>query len=154
MIRKTLATLAVALLLALSAGAALAQFSAGQTLYVPCSSATFHGPKTRNLDLTVTLIVRNLDPKRAITINSVDYHRTDGKLVRRFLDRPMQLGPLAAKEFLVDQKDESGGTAASFLVRWKAAVSMIPPVVEAVMIGTSNSQGISFVTPGRVIKED
>ncbi len=153
MIRKTLATLALALTLALTAGVALAQFSAGQTIYVPCSSATFHGPKTRNLDLTVTLIVRNLDPKRTITVNSVDYHRTDGKLVRRFLDKPMQLGPLAAKEFLVDQKDESGGTAASFLVRWKAEGAVNPALAEAVMISSSSGLGVSYVSRGVPIQE-
>lgn len=152
--KKRLPSLLIAAaLVALCAGAALAQFSAGQTIYVPCSSATYHGPKSRPLDLTVTLIVRNVDPRRAITITSVDYHRTDGKLVRRYLDKPVQLGPLSAKEFLVDQKDDSGGTASSFLVRWKAEGAVNPALAEAVMISSSSGLGVSYVSRGVVIQE-
>ena len=152
--KKRLPSLLIAAaLVALCAGAALAQFSAGQTIYVPCSSATYHGPKSRNLDLTVTLIVRNVDPKRAITITSVDYHRTDGKLVRRYLDKPVQLGPLAAREFLVEQMDDSGGTAASFLVRWKAEGAVNVAMAEAVMISSSSGLGVSYVSRGVPIQE-
>ncbi len=152
--KKRLPSLLIAAaLVALCAGAALAQFSAGQTIYVPCSSATYHGPKSRNLDLTVTLIVRNVDPRRAITITSVDYHRTDGKLVRRYLDKPVQLGPLAAREFLVEQMDDSGGTAASFLVRWRAEGAVNVAMAEAVMISSSSGLGVSYVSRGVVIQE-
>lgn len=144
--------LAAALLLALAAPAT-AQMTTGQSVYVPCSSATYHGPKSRPLDLTVTLIVRNTDTRRSITVASVDYHRTDGRLVRRYLDKPVVLGPLAAREFLVEQTDVSGGTAASFLVRWRAEATVNEPLVEAVMISSSNSLGISYISRGVAIKE-
>ena len=128
--------------------------SAGQTLYVPLYSHVYQGLRDRPFDLSATLSVRNADPDRALELAAVDYHDTEGKLVRRYLDKPVSVPPLATREFLVGEKDSSGGSGAKFLVRWKAAQAMIPPVVEAVMIGTANSQGISFVVSGRAIKED
>jgi hypothetical protein len=128
--------------------------SLGQTIYVALYSHVYQGLRDRPFDLSATLSVRNADPDRAMELASVDYYDTDGKLVRRYLDKPVTVPPLATREFLVGEKDSSGGSGAKFLVRWKSAQAMIPPVVEAVMIGTANSQGISFVVQGRVIKED
>lgn len=136
-----------------SAVPALAGQSKGQTLYVPCASQTYHGPRSRAIELTITLVVRNTDTRRAITVTAIDYHRTDGRLVRRYLDKPLALAPLAAREIIVDQEDTSGGSAASFLVRWRAEAAVNEPIVEAVMITTSNSLGISFTSRGEPILE-
>ena len=127
---------------------------AGQTIYVPCYSHIYHGIKTRPIDLTITLSVRNTDPRRAITLTAVDYHDTSGKLVRRYLNAPATLAPLMTAEYIVGQTDLSGGSGANFLVRWTAASPANPPLVEAVMIGTSSQQGISFITSGRPIADD
>ncbi|MDP3425772.1 MAG: DUF3124 domain-containing protein, partial [Humidesulfovibrio sp.] len=89
MIRRfSVAFCCAALLLLAAVGTGLAEMSTGQTLYVPCSSHTYHGPKTRQVDLTVTLVVRNADTRTSITLNSVDYYGTNGKLLRRYLARP------------------------------------------------------------------
>lgn len=153
-IRRCTAVLAcAALLVLLASGLALAEMSKGQTLYVPCSSHIYHGPKTRPLDLTVTLVVRNIDTRRSLTLSSVDYYGTDGKLLRRALATPVTLPPLAAREFLVDEKDKDGGVGASFLVRWKADAPVNAPVVEAVMIGSGNGLGISYSNRGVAIQE-
>ena len=66
----------------------------------------------------------------------------------------MTLGPLATGEFLVEKKDDSGGSGANFLVDWDAESAVPPPVAEAVMIGTSGQQGISFVRPGVTVRRD
>jgi hypothetical protein len=47
--------------------------------------------------------------------------------------------------------DASGGSGANFIVQWAGPESINTPVIEAVMIGTQGSQGISFVSPGREI---
>lgn len=49
--------------------------------------------------------------------------------------------------------DTSGGAGANFIVEWVAEKTVYEPVVEAVMINTSSSQGISFVSPARVLKQ-
>lgn len=125
----------------------------GQLLYAPVYSHIYTGNKQRPFDLAVTLSVRNSDPRHAIRVLSVDYFSSDGKLLRSFLQSPMNLAPLQATEFVINESDTSGGSGASFLVRWNAQGPVNVPVVETVMIGTSGSQGISFLSPARVIEE-
>ncbi|MDO9633057.1 MAG: DUF3124 domain-containing protein [Humidesulfovibrio sp.] len=153
MIRRFTIALVSAALLLLAASIGLAEMSKGQTQYVPCSSHIFHGPKTRQLDLTVTLVVRNIDTKRPFSLSSVDYYGSDGQLVRRYLAAPVTVQPLSAREFVVDEKDMAGGVGASFLVRWKSGADVNAPVVEAVMIGSSNGLGISYINRGVSIQE-
>jgi len=151
--KRVFAALAASALIVCGSFSAWAGTSKGQLIYVPCSSHVYHGVKTRPFELTVTLTVRNADPWRPMTLTAVEYRGTDGKLLKRFLDSVVVVPPLAAREFTVEQEDTSGGAGASFLVRWKADAAMNEPVAEAVMIGTSNSQGISFTSRGVVIQE-
>jgi len=146
----------LALLLAFAALTALptsslAEASKGQTVYVPCYSHIYHGIKTRGIDLTITLSVRNTDPKRAVTVSSVDYYDTTGALVKRYLEKPLRLEPMMTVEYIVAQTDVSGGSGANFLVRWASEAPASPLLVEAVMIGTSAQQGISFTSRGVVV---
>lgn len=151
--KHSLIALAACAFLVCSGLPALAEQSKGQTLYVPCYSHIYHGVKTRPFDLTITLAVRNSDPKRPMRLTSVDYYGSDGKLLKRYLGAEIALPPLTTREFIVDQNDSSGGAGASFLVRWRSDANMNEPVVESVMIGTANSQGISFSSRGVVIHE-
>lgn len=127
--------------------------TAGQTIYVPAYSHVHTSSDARPFDLAVTLSVRNTDRDRPIVLTAVRYHDQDGKLVRDPLPRPLRIAPLAAMEFFVEERDTSGGSSASFLVEWVAVDPVSPPVVEAVMIGTASTQGISFTCPGRVVSE-
>lgn len=124
----------------------------GQTVYVPVYSHIYMVERDRRMDLTVTLSVRNTDQSVPITIAAVNYHDTTGKLVRKYLEQPGELQPLAAVDFVVNQEDTSGGAGASFIVEWVAQKAATTPVIEAVMINTGGNQGVSFVTTGRVIK--
>jgi len=54
-------------------------------------------------------------------------------------------------EYIVAQTDVSGGSGANFLVRWTSEAPASPLLVEAVMIGTSAQQGISFTSRGVVV---
>jgi len=132
---------------------ALSEMSNGHTLYVPCYSHIYHGVKTRPFDLTITLAVRNSDPRRSMRLTSVDYYGSDGKLLKRFLGSETSMGPLSTREFMVEQNDTTGGAGASFVVRWRSDAAMNEPVVESVMIGTANSQGISFTSRATTVHE-
>jgi hypothetical protein len=125
---------------------------AGQTLYVPAYSHIATANDARPFNLAVTLSVRNTDQTHPIVVISVRYHDGDGRLVRDFLKKPIRLTSLAGTEFFVRENDTSGGASASFVVDWVAESSVSDPVVEAVMIGTASTQGISFTTPGRVVR--
>jgi hypothetical protein len=128
------------------------QRSKGQTLYVPAYSQIAYGERKLKLNLAVKLSVRNVDPQRSITIQAVDYHGSDGKFLRSYLERPQRLAPLATTEFHVSERDRSGGTTTGFIVRWKSDAAAAPALIEAVMLSTAGNQGISFVTQGRVIE--
>ncbi|HEY9638977.1 MAG TPA: DUF3124 domain-containing protein, partial [Coleofasciculaceae cyanobacterium] len=124
---------------------------AGQTLYVPIYSHIYTWEQSRILNLTATLSIRNTDLTHRIIVTAIDYYNSSGKRVRKYLEQPGELQPLAAASFVVNQEDTSGGSGAAFIVEWVAATEVSAPVIEAVMINTSGNQGISFVSPGRVI---
>lgn len=125
--------------------------SRGQSIYVPAYSHIFSGNQERPFLLTVTLSIRNIDPKNEIEITSVDYYATQGKQLKRFLDEPRRLQPLESLRYVIPEKDESGGSGANFIVEWKSAGLVNPPITECIMIGTQSQQGVSFSSRGRVI---
>ena len=125
--------------------------SKGQLVYVPAYSHIYSGNKERPFLLTVTLSIRNVDPKRQIIITVVDYYETQGKLLKKHIDKPLTLKPLESVRYIIPEKDKSGGSGANFIVEWRAEKVVNPPVIESVMIGTQSSQGISFISRGREI---
>ncbi|MCB0060458.1 MAG: DUF3124 domain-containing protein [Caldilineaceae bacterium] len=124
----------------------------GQTIYVPAYSHIYYQDRERVINLTITLSIRNADPAQAIWIDSVQYHDANGQLLRNEVSAAIQLPPLATVEFVVEEEDTSGGSGASFLVKWSSDLQPVAPVVEAVMISAASTQGISFVSVGRVIE--
>jgi len=124
----------------------------GQTIYVPVYSHIYHQNKKQTFDLAVTLSIRNTDLSNPIVITSVQYYDSDGKLVRKYIERPIEIAANASTDFFVDTTDTSGGSGAKFIVEWVAQTEVSEPIVESIMIGSGFQQGISFVSPGRVIK--
>jgi len=124
----------------------------GQTIYVPVYSHIYTRDKSRVINLSATLSVRNTDAQNPIRINSARYYDTNGALLKEYVSAPFRLAPMASTDFVVAEDDTSGGVGANFIVEWGAAVEVTDPVVEAVMISTASQQGISFVSAGRVIK--
>jgi hypothetical protein len=124
----------------------------GQTIYVPAYSEIYYAAD-RTLGLAITLSVHNTDLNNPIVLTSVRYYDANGQLAKEFLSEPKRLDPLVATDFFIEQHDTSGGVGANFIVEWVAEQAVYEPVVEAVMIGTISSQGISFVSPGRVITQ-
>lgn len=129
------------------------ELSQGQKVYVPIYSHVYGGDRENPFLLTAILSVRNTDPASAITLTAVDYYDSDGKLLRRYLEKPAEIGALASERYLVRESDKSGGSGAKFIVEWRAALPVNPPILEGVMIGTRMQQGISFVSRGQVIHE-
>jgi hypothetical protein len=124
----------------------------GQTIYVPVYSHIYYENQKEVLYLSATLSIRNTDLSNPIIITSVRYYNTEGKLIKQYLERPVELSPLASTDFIVERTDTSGGSGANFIVEWIAEKDVSKPVVEAVMISAASNQGISFVSPGRIIK--
>jgi hypothetical protein len=141
----------------LLAGSALAQSpppkTTGQTLYVPVYSHIYSGDRERPVYLAATCSIRNTDSSRAIRLLQVDYLNSEGKLLRRYLDQPVELGPMASTRYIVGESDKAGGSGANFIVRWEAASPVSPPIAEGIMISTASQLGISFTSRARVIPD-
>ena len=130
------------------------QLSMGQTVYVSIYSHIYSGLKARPFDLAAILSIRNTDMNQAVTIVSAKYYDTDGKLLKEYLNEPLQLKALASTRYIIKEGDKTGGSGANFIVKWKSEKKVNPPIIEAVMIGTHSGQGISFVSRGQVLKDD
>ncbi|OUL17588.1 hypothetical protein BV378_38105 [Nostoc sp. RF31YmG] len=128
------------------------QIAMGQTIYVPVYSHIYHNDERKILDLAATLSIRNTDLANPIIITAVRYYDSNGKLIKQYLERPIQLNALASTDFFVNRTDTSGGSGANFIVEWVSQKVISEPIVEAVMIATEFQQGVSFVSPGKVIK--
>ena len=129
------------------------ELSDGQTVYVPVYSHIFSSNSERPFYLTVTLSIRNTNLNHSINILLVDYYDTRGKLLKKHLENPIGLEPMASVRYLVKESDRAGGSGANFLVKWKSDTKVNPPIIESVMIGTQSQQGVSFTSRGQVIND-
>jgi hypothetical protein len=129
------------------------QLTRGQTVYIPAYSHIYHGNKETPLLLSVTLSIRNVDPNNPLTITAVNYHETQGPLVKEYIKESLILGPLGSERFIVPQRDNTGGSGANFIVDWHSDKPINPPIIESVMIGTQSQLGISFTSRGQAIQQ-
>lgn len=127
--------------------------TSGQTIFVPAYSEIYYASDNRTVDLAVTLTVHNTDFENPIVLTSVRYYSTQGQLLKEYLTQPVSLGPLASTDFFVDAGEQAGGVGTNFIVEWVAEQPVYEPVVEALMLTTSGTQGLSFTSPGRVISQ-
>jgi len=125
-----------------------------KSIYVPVYSNIYRGVENTTIELAATLSIRNISPRQPIVIEAVDYYDSGGQRVRGYLATPSELGPLASAEYVIQQRDRSGCTGASFLVRWSSANEIDEPVVEAVMVGQAGNAGISFTSQGRPLRSE
>ena len=128
--------------------------SAGQTIYVPIYSHIYSGLKGRPFNLAATLSIRNTDPKHSITLVAVTYYDSEGRLVREYINEPLEMKALVSNRFIILEGDKTGGSGSNFIVKWRAAQKVNSPIIEGVMIGTHSGQGISFVSRGQIIKNE
>lgn len=125
--------------------------SSGQTLYVPAYSHIYSGDREQPFLLTVTLAIRNTDPRHGLTVSSVEYYDSKGARLNSYAEKPLTLGPLESTRYVVPQTEKAGGSGASFIVKWRSDKPLNPPIIESIMIGTQSQQGISFTSRGQVL---
>lgn len=124
----------------------------GETIYVPIYSSIFYHTAKRTLELAATLSVHNTDLDDPIRLTKVDYYNLKGERIRKYLKQPVVLRPLQTINYVIEERDKSGGTGANFIVEWRGAHGVNSPIVEAIMIGAGSGQGISFTSIGKVIE--
>lgn len=121
------------------------------TSYLSIYSQIYNFNEHRSQNLTVTVSIRNTNRADSIFINRAEYFNTAGDLIRTYFNYPIFIAPMETVEIIIDQADRSGGSGANFLFDWTIKKGKYEPLFEAVMISTTSSQGISFVTEGRRI---
>jgi hypothetical protein len=124
----------------------------GQRVFVPAYAEIFYGSAEDTLPLTTTLAIHNSDLTRAIVVSSVRYYNTEGKLVREYVETPIELAAMATHAIVIEPR-EGSGWGANFIVEWAALEAVYEPIIEAVMISRQGTEGVSFISPGRVIDE-
>jgi len=87
-------------------------------------------------------------------LNVTNYYDSEGNLLKKYLKSPVQISAMASNRYVIKESDKSGGSGASFIVKWRSYHDVNVPIIESVMIGTQTQQGISFNSRGQVIKEE
>lgn len=124
-----------------------------QAAYVPVYSHIYYDGGRPYL-LETTLSIRNVDQNDPVYVSKADYFDTAGNPTKQKLDRLIKLEPLQTVEFLIERHDASGGSGANFIVEWHAADrSVHAPLIEAVMVGRSGTNAISFVRKAEPLPE-
>jgi hypothetical protein len=139
------------------AGAAVAGWagplSRGQRLYVPVYSSVRLLEGRTMLNLAVTVSVRNTDAARPIRVEAVRYFGNDGGERGGLFAAPGVLGPMASAEMVIRQSELVGDIGANLVVEWRSDGPVSPPLVEAVMVGVSGTQGFAFASRAVVLEE-
>ncbi|HZL09672.1 MAG TPA: DUF3124 domain-containing protein [Prolixibacteraceae bacterium] len=128
-------------------------FDQTEQVYIPIYSDVYYVDSNHTFPLTATLSIRNTSFKDSIYVLSIDYYNSEGKKVRRYNNSTLLVKPMESVEFVVEEKDDTGGVGANFVVEWGARAEAQRPYFHGVMIGTFGQQGISFTTEGIVIKQ-
>lgn len=137
------------------------ELSSGQVLYLPIYSHIWHGDRIVGNKYPVKTLVsalvsiRNTSLKTPIRIVSARYYSTEGKLLRDYLPKPVEVGGMGTFELFVERKESAGGSGANFIIQWDATVQTNPPVVEAVHADIKGGgPAVAFVTTARPILAD
>lgn len=149
---STLALFIMSFALPVRASSAI-QLSDGETVYVSVYSNVYSGPKKLPFQLAAMLSIRNTDPKYPITVLMVDYYGNNGRMIERYIEKQIELGPFSSTYFYVKEYDERGGPGANFIVKWRSANKVNKPIIEGIMLGLTSGQGLTFICPGQPIRE-
>lgn len=122
-------------------------FFSGKT-YLPVYSEIYDQTNETTHLFTTTVSIRNTSQTDSLYITTADYYNTEGKQIRRYINKPIFLTPLETIEIVIPRLDASGGTGANFIFDWCIVSTKYEPLFEAVMVWTTGTQGISFTTRG------
>ena len=127
--------------------------SNGESVYVAVYSNVYSGPKAKPFELASMLSIRNVDPQNTITILKAEYYDNNGKALDHYIKDPIILKPLVSTHFYIKEYDKRGGPGANFIVKWQSETKVNQPIIEGIMLGLASGQGLSFICPGKVIRE-
>ena len=124
----------------------------GELVYVPIYSSIFYDNGKQTIELAATLSIHNVNPDASVTILRADYYDTNGKLLKKYIEKPLVLSGLQTTNVVIEKSNTAGGSGANFLVEWQSKQDVTSPLIEAVMINAQSNLGIAFTTNGKVVR--
>jgi len=128
----------------------------GQTVYLSLYPKIERAGKKTPSFLTTILTIRNTDLEHSITVNSINYHDSNGSLKKHILKKPMILNPISSKSMRFEAKelDSESGMAGCFIIKWKSNKGVSEPIIEGI-IGTTGTGWVSTsVFYGQVVEDN
>jgi len=122
-------------------------------MYVPIYSDIYFDHQNQKVLLAATLSIRNTSYSDSLYISKIDYFETGGDLVRSYIDRPINLPPMATVNYVIEKDDDTGGPGANFIVELSSASKDIKPLIQAVMVGETGNKGFAFATDAYSLKK-
>lgn len=117
--------------------------------YLPVYSSVMAGGGRTRIDFAVTLSIHNTSAALPLVLSRIDYFDTAGRVIQRYLDKPVAVRPYGSVQIVVAQSDTRGGLAANFVIDWESTARIDEPAIEAVMVSSYGAQGYSFLSQGR-----
>jgi hypothetical protein len=75
-------------------------------------------------------------------------------LIHKYIGKKhLELKSLETYNLGIKETDNRGGVGANFIVKWHSYSKVNNPVIETIMIGNRDQQGISFTSRGVTISE-
>lgn len=124
----------------------------GQVLYLPVYSNIPYFEHGKEFDLSAFVAIHNTDFANSIRITKVLLFDNDGKLVENYLANDSIVHALGATNFFVPERDKNG-TGANFIIEWASDSLVNEPLIESVIVGLTNGQGVSFLSNGKILRE-
>jgi hypothetical protein len=125
-----------------------------QNVYVPAYSDIYYETPSRKTYLTVILSLRNTCFNDTVYFDRIEYYDSQGKLLRKYIDKVLVLRPMESMEYIVEAKEKKGGAGANFVVSYQARSSLKNlPLIETVMMGNLDNYRFSFTSRGIEMKK-
>ncbi len=125
----------------------------GNVVYVPAYAQVFSHTDQKTMSLVTTLAIHNTDPKHSLILRSIRYYSEDGTLLKEYLKQPRILSPMATATYGLYPERPNVGIGANAVVEWVSDQKIVKPIIEAIMISTEGTFGVSFISPGYAIEE-
>jgi len=128
----------------------------GQTVYLSLYPKIERPGRMAPNFLITILTIRNTDLRYPITVNSINYHDSNGALKKQVLKEPVILNPISSKSMRFEEKelDTGSGMAGCFIIVWKSTKKVSEPIVEGIIGSSGTGWVTSSVFFGRVIEDD
>ncbi|WP_281615984.1 DUF3124 domain-containing protein [Flammeovirga sp. SubArs3] len=121
--------------------------------YISAYSNLYYKTSEIHIFCTVILSIRNTSLTEDLYLRDVDYYDTYGVKLESLIKKTNKVRPLETREFIIDFKDQKGGSGANFIVSYGAKNELRDlPIIESITIGHYGNNGFTFTSNSQVIQ--